>query len=277
MARINEILQEIKANFLGSLTMRSFYGLDATKTFDEQFSPVSLEAQYVEISGALTNDFETFVDVRTSEIEAKIAAEYPFSVSWYFSRALAFQFGDTLEYNPDTFGFSYAIIDASKQIIKHVAIRQVTNDDNVTVLRVYAAKEGKKALNPDELNAFSEYLFQIGAAGTHFEYITRDPDKLTINLRIYYNPQVLNGAGEKLSGGNKPVIEAVNDYLNNIRYAGIFNRTHIVDAIQKADGVSDVVLDDVLLNNVTNNSQSFQSPSGFYVAETINATYTPAL
>lgn len=277
MARITEILDTIKSNFANNFVLRSFYGLNANKSFDEQFSPVSLETQYVELSGALTNDFETLVDVRTSEIEAKIAAEYPFSVSWYYARALAFQFGDTLQYNPQTFGFDYEKTDAAKQIIKHVSIRQIESEERVTVLRIYVAKEGKKALSADELKAFTGYLFQIGAAGTHFDYITRDPDKLEINVRIFYDPQVLNSSGERLRDGGNPITEAIHAYLDAIRYGGVFSRTRLVDAIQRADGVADIVLDNVSLNGVLNNSRTFESPSGFYVAETINATYTPAL
>lgn len=277
MSRLTEILSSIKANFTNSIILRSFYGLDENKTFDQQFSAVSLESQFVEVAGALTNDFETLVDARASGIEAQIAAKYPFSVPWYYSISLAFQLGDTLVFNPDTFGFGYAVIDESKQIIKHVAIRQIENDDHVTVLRIYVAKEGKQALTPDELNAFVSYIFKLGAAGTHFDYVTRNPDVLDISVRIFYDPQILNASGERLSGGGKPVDEAINTYLDGILYGGVFNRTKIVDAIQNADGVADVVLDNVSMNGTLNNAQSFTSPSGFYLAENINATYTPQL
>ena len=126
----------------------------------------------------------------------------------------------------------------------------------------------------DELAAFSGYITQKGAAGTHFQFISLAPDNLILNLTVFYDPQVLKSTGEKLSDGTKPVEIAINNYLNGIQYGGLFNRTKQTDAIQLADGVFDVVLGNVTINGDLNADREFESPSGFFTAQTINVTYT---
>ena len=45
------------------------------------------------------------------------------SIPWYFDKAKAFQYGDALILNPRTFGYEYAKVDTSKQLVKYVAVR----------------------------------------------------------------------------------------------------------------------------------------------------------
>lgn len=274
MRKLTDIVQSIKNNFVANFIMQSTYDLDAAKTFDEQFRTVSIEAQYVDLTASAIYDHEQIVDDRAADIEAQIAAAYPFSRAWFYDTALSFQLGDTLQFNPDTYKFSYPVISDTKRIIKFVAIRQLIIE-GVTILRIYVTKDGKQALTPDEMNAFSAYMFQVGYAGAHFEYVSENPDNLVVNYRVYYNPQILNMGGERLSGGGKPVEEAIANYLNSIRYGGAFNRTKCDDAVQKADGVSDIILGDVYMNEELANDQTFESPSGFFNAQSINVVYTP--
>jgi len=162
----------------------------------------------------------------------------------------------------------------TKQIIKFTTIRQ-RQVEGVTKLQVFATKANKTALTTDELAAFSAYITQTGAAGTHFEFISLNPDQLIINLTVYYDPQILSSTGVSLSDGTKPIEISINSYLNGIKYGGTFNRTRQTDAVQLASGVNDVVLGDISVNADLNNLQSFESASGFYTAQTINAIYIP--
>lgn len=249
------------------------YGLDTTKTFDEQFSQVSVEAIWTYIVALAIYLLESIFDTKQTELEARIAAEYPFSFSWYYYKARLFQLGDTLIFDDTTYKFTYPLQDETKQIVDYVAVRQ-REVDGVTKLQVYAAKAGKAALTVDEKAAFEAYMRQIGAAGTHFEFVSLAPDELKIDLVVTYNPQALDSTGERLAGGGKPVEEAVNAYLDGIKYSGAFSRTKLVDAVQQATGVIDVVLGDVLLNDVLTATQTFESDSGFYEAVEINVVYT---
>lgn len=274
MARtVTDISQAIKADFVANLTLRSVYELDASLTFDDQFSRVSIEAILIYIWSMAVYIHESYIDSKTAEIESQIASEYLFSIPWYSGISLAFQLGDSLKLNEVTNKIEYSVVDASKQIIKFATVRQRLVS-GVTKLQLYVAKAGKTALTTDELTAFSGYITQRGAAGTHFQFISLAPDQLELNLRVYYDPQILNAAGEKLSDGTKSVVMAINSYLDAIKYGGVFNRTRQTDAIQLADGVNDIILGDVKVNGDLNNNREFESASGFYVATTINVTYT---
>lgn len=273
MRTLDEIKQAIRADFVANFALSEAYDLDTTKTFDEQFSKVSVEAIWTFIVALSIFLLESIFDAKQTQLEARIAAEYPFSFSWYYDKAKAFQLGDSLVFDESTYQFTYPVTDAAKQIIGFVAVRQ-REVDGVTKLQVYAAKAGKSALVVDEKAAFEAYIRQIGAAGTHFEFISLAPDQLKINLVVTYNPQLLDSTGERLAGGGKPVDDAVNAYLDGIKYSGSFSRTKLVDVVQAASGVIDVVLGDVELNDVVTNTQTFESDSGFYEAEEINVTYT---
>lgn len=276
MRTFADILQSVRNYFVSNDTLKTTYNLDSSKNFEDQFSPVALESIQTHITASAIYDHERIVDDRCGEIEARIGAEYFFSIPWWRAKIIAFQLGDELEYNDVTKGFSYPLIDESKQIIRHVALRE-PQDDGVTKLKIYIAKENKEALSVDEMQAFEGYVRQIGAAGTHYQFVSESPNALKINLRIYYNPQILSNAGALLTGGGFPVNDAVDSYLNGIKYSGAFNRTKLIDEIQKATGVDDAVLDDVLLDDVLNNSRQFESSSGFFYAENIKAEYIASL
>jgi hypothetical protein len=275
MRSSEDIRKAIRTSFIENFVLREAYGLDPTKSFEEQFSSASIEAQYTDIAASAIYNHEYTVNERADGIAAQIAAEYPFSLAWYYSKALDFQLGDALTFNEKTYRFSYPVVDPAKQIIRLVSVRQLIIDD-VTKLRIYATKINKQPLTLSEKAAFEAYMHQIAAAGTHFDgVVSRSPDNLTLNCAVYYNPQILSNIGERLSGGGRPVDESVVSCLDNIKYSGAFNRTKIVDAIQAAEGVVDVVLNDVYMNNELNNAQSFESESGFFNAQAVNVTYIP--
>ena len=273
MRTFNEILDAIRASFIANLTLQTAYGFDPEQTFDEQFSTVSIEAMITYIVASAIYLHEQIVDAKATELENKIASEYPFTINWYKNRSLLYQLGDNIVFDETTQTFAYETTDESKQIVKFVALRERVIE-GVTKLQVYVTKTDKSALTAGELAAFTTYLKQIGAAGTHFEFISLAPDQLTVNLTVTYNPLLISSSGESLSDGTNPVNDAVSAYLDGIRYSGMFNRSKQTDAIQNATGVLDCVLGDVKMNGDLNNSQNFESPSGFFQAQTINVTYT---
>lgn len=269
---LNEILLATRQAWVEDQVLRGVYGLDVDKSWDDQFSAVSVESAITYVVSYVIWLYEQIVFANSTEISAQIASQQPFSVPWYTSIAKAFQLGDQLEYNEDTYKFGYSVIDTAKQIVKYVAIRQ-RQVEGVTKLQVFATKADKAAMTADELSAFSSYITQCGAAGTHFQFISLAPDSLEINLTVYYDPQILSSSGLLLSDGSNPIQTAVNEYLNGIQYAGVFNRTKLTDSIQLATGIKDVLLGDVRLNGDLNNNRQFESASGFYQATTINVTY----
>lgn len=273
MARtFSEILLSVRNEFISNITLQGIYGLDVSKSWDEQFSTVSVESALTYVFSFCIYLYEQIINSKIEEIASKIATEHEFSIPWYYAISKAFQLGDSLEFDDNTYKHEYAVIDATKQIVKYVAVRQ-RQIYGLTKLQIFASKENKIALTSDELAAFSSYINKKGAAGTHFDFVSLNPDLLDIHIAVYYDAMYIKNTGESLSTGIKVVDQAINSYLDNIEYGGQFNRTKLIDAIQSVTGVNDVEIGAIYLNEDLNNSRQFESQSGFYKANLISATY----
>ena len=205
MARtINEISQEIKEAFVADEVIREIYDLQPGLPFDGQFSKVSIEARLIYVFASGVWLMEQLWGVFRFDVEKKVDESYVTSLSWYYRKALEFQKGDSLVFNDKTYSFGYPVKDESKQVVKNVAVRQVT-DDGVTKLKVYFSDVNKQPLTGDLRESFESYMREIGAAGTHYLFVSETPDALRVHLRVYYDPLVLDSTGTRLEGGGKPV------------------------------------------------------------------------
>lgn len=266
MRTIHEISVQLKESFLTNETIQSIYELNPDNTFDEQFSKVSIEAVLIYIFSASVWLLEQIWESFKIETEQRIDDAYVTSLSWYYRKALEFQKGDPLEFDSKTYSYIYPIIDVNKQIVKNVAIRQVT-DENVTKLKVYFSDENKQPLSPDLRTSFETYMREIGAAGTHYLFVSEAPDPLRVHLRIYYDPLVLDSTGTRLEGGGKPVEETVESYLNALEYGGTFYASKLIDMIQTAQGVKDVELDGTTWQGTKENRRRIDAVSGSFAYE----------
>lgn len=273
MRKLDEITQEIRGNFVSNVTIQEAYGLDIAKTFDEQFSKVSIESVITFIVAFSIWVFESILNAHKTDINATIAQQSICNIPWYHAKSLAFQLGDIIVMNPDTYRFDYPVIDINKQVIKFASVRQVESD-GVTVLRVYVSKENKIPLTVNELDAFTAYIREIGAAGIHYEIISQAPTNLSFTLDVVRNPMVLDSDGNRLSDGVNTVSEAISLYLDQIVYGGVFNRTKLIDAVQSADGVVDVILTAVRIGSEPSTAQNIESPGGSFVHDFYNSVIT---
>ena len=265
MAReIQDIKADLKAAFVDNVTLQELYGLDETKGFDEQFSKVSIEARLIDVWAAAVWVLETLWNAFKSETEAVIDAAYVTSLSWYYAKALEFQKGDALEYNEKAYRFEYAVKDETKQVVKNVAVRQVT-DEGVTKLKMYFSDAGKQALTGDVRTAFEAYMRQVGAAGTHYLFVSEAPDELRVHLHVYYDALVLDSTGTRLNGGGKPVEEAIEGYLNGLEYGGVMYASKLIDVIQQAEGGKDVTLDGTTWKGTLEDRRRIDAESGAFV------------
>lgn len=267
MARtIQEIGTYIKTQFVADETIREAYGLTPDKTFDEQFSKVSIEAILIYVFASSAWLLEQLWDTFRMETERMIDESYVTSFSWYFRKALEFQAGDNLVFDEKTYSFKYQTLDKNKRLVKNVAIRQVT-DDGVTKLKVYFSDEQKMPITGDTRMAFEAYIREIGAAGTHYQFVSSAPDPLRVHLHIYYDPLVVDSSGTSIDGGGKPVEETIKEYLNSLEYGGIFYASKLVDRIQTTQGVKDITLEGTTWDGVKENRRKIEAESGAFVYE----------
>lgn len=241
MARtIAEIKKEMTDAYMSNSVIRNIYGITGDSDFDAVFSPVSIESTLFYIFAATAHVIEQMFDQFKSDVDERIDANVVPTVRWYHSSALAFQYGDSLVYDPEKYQFRYLIHDESKQLVKYVAVKD--RGGSIQIL-VSGDKGGLPTpLTGDVLAAFKRYMNSIKIAGVILAIQSMQADDIRINATIEVDPMVINTDGVRLSDGSKPVITAINNYLKGIEYGGKFNKTKLVDAIQNVAGVLDVEL-----------------------------------
>ncbi|MCX6232121.1 MAG: nucleotidyltransferase [Bacteroidetes bacterium] len=219
---------------------------------------------------------EVIFDKHTLEIDNKINSLIPGTIRWYYQQCLIFQYGDALEWVNSKFG--YAVTDTTKMIIKRCAIKEVAGQ-----LRIKVAKETSnipEALTTPELNDFKSYLNKIKFAGTNLSVISYPAHLIKMRLGIVYDPLVLTANGTTIINNTAVINNAVEDYLKNIIYGGVINRTKLIDTVQQESGIIDVFIVNMyekesgapVWNEIT--TQNFEAVSGYYKLDLLDLNMT---
>lgn len=220
MARtIAEIKKEMTDAFMDDETLQLKYGFDPSKSFNDQFSRVSIESLIFSIVASSIWLLEQLFDKHQEEVSNTISKR-AHTLVWYREKALAFQFGydlrdDICEY--DNTGLSDEEIQSSKIVAKcscesvnaifpTIKIKAVTN---------------KGAMTEDQLNAFSSYMYEIADAGVQLSIVSKNPDKLGLSVNILYDPLLMNGNGKLYNEGtDNAVAKYIDEYLATLEYNG---------------------------------------------------------
>ncbi len=177
---------------------------------------------------------ETLFDSHKAEVTDIIATQKPHTLQWYVTKTKQFQFGVTLP--PETDSYAATTTDPAVAIIQYAAAVELSN-----LVRIKAATLSGGVLAPIssvQLNALTGYLNRIKDAGVRLQVTSNNPDMLRLILNIYYNPLVLNAAGERLDGTSlTPIKDAVNNFLANLPFNGLFVLNNLVAALQGIEGV----------------------------------------
>lgn len=277
MRTFKEITEYIKQEFVDSDVLADMYGLDASKTFDEQFSKASLEAVLIYIVAMASYLCERIFAETRQEVTAAIDSHYIASLPWFQSIALEYQDGYDLVYDSKTFIFGYEQEDDEARIVKYAYARNASVD-TISWVSIFVSKENKEPLEEAELQRFSTYMQRRVPAGTNMQITSKKSDRLRINVQVNYNPLLLKSDGVRIEGAGKPVDEAIQAYVDSIPYGGVFNKTRLVDALQAAEGVVDVILGDVYTARDDASFEllqgnSYTSSSGGLVIDSSNISY----
>jgi len=176
---------------------------------------------------------ENLFDLHVSEVNSILATQKPHTLQWYVTKAKAFQFGDALPADTDL----YSVVDAGTQIVKYAAAIELDN-----MVRIKVAKITGAALTPLdatlELPPFTAYMQLIKDAGVRLNITSGAPDTLKLVLNIYYDPLVLDSTGARLDGtSTTPVKDAINNFLVNLPFNGLFVINNLIATLQSISGV----------------------------------------
>jgi hypothetical protein len=184
---------------------------------------------------------ETLQDRHVAEVTALKYTLITGTPIWYRQKALEFQYGDALTWNGAQ--YVYDPITESNQIVKRAAVVTAGGITRVKVAKLDVDGVTPIPLTSPENVSFTAYMESIAFAGVNILVISTDADEIIINATIYYDPLVLTPTGESIEDvGVFPAEDAINAYISNLPFNGVFNKTQLVDAIQAAEGVVDPVL-----------------------------------
>ena len=177
---------------------------------------------------------ENLFDAHKNEVTTIIAAQKPHTLQWYVTMAKQFQYGVSLPADTDT--YTTPSTNPLIAIVQYAAAVELTN-----LIRIKAATLTAGVLAPissGQLTAFSAYMNLIKDAGVRLQLTSGSADTLRLAVNIFYDPLVLTATGARLDGtAATPVQDAVNAFLDNLPFNGLFVLNNLIAALQAIDGV----------------------------------------
>lgn len=231
---IAEIKKEMTDAFMADETLHLKYGFDNTKSFESQFSKVSLESIILYIVACSIWVLETLFDKHQEEVSDTIAKR-AHTLAWYREKAFAFQMDcdlreDIAEY--DNSNLTDEQIESSKIVAKCSCEQSGTTFPTILIKAV--TEQG--AMTEDQLTKFTAYISEIADAGMKVSVVSQNPDKLGLSITIMYDPLICDAEGNVANVG-KSVEDYINDYLSSLEYNGKFYPNMLERYLMSCEGV----------------------------------------
>ena len=205
-------------------------------------SKVAIWRLWVYIISVAIWSLEKLFDLHRTDIDKRLTELKPHTARWYRSKALAFQYGFSLSLDSDKYDdddkqwFTKEQIDASK-IIKYSAVVESKNEGRLIVKIAGEQDDTLQPITDVQKQAFEAYLQEIKDAGVRLSVVNYQPDILHLQMKIVYDPLVLDSNGQSITHATKPVETAIKDYLKRLPFNGELVLARLIDALQQAEGV----------------------------------------
>ena len=234
MARtISEIKRAICAEWMGNEDVQKAYGFSAGEHFSDKFSVVSVENLLFYIVAVCSWVVESLIDAHKSEVDAALEALTPHRAKWYRDKVLAFMKGKPLARESDIYDTSEMTaseIEAAK-VVKYAAVSENAQTSIVTI-KVAGETDGRRsALDATTQRQLENYLREVKDAGVRFSLVNESADRFKCALSICYDGML------EATSVAKSVLEAVQDYVENLPFNGVYSNMALVDAVQQVEGV----------------------------------------
>lgn len=233
-------------------------------------SKVAIWRLWVYIIAVAIWSLEKLFDQHRADIDKRLAELKPHTARWYRSKALAFQYGFDLLPDSDKFnnqGHTEEAIEASK-IVKYSAVIESKNEGRLIVKIAGEQGEQLQPITDAQKQAFEAYLQEIKDAGVRLSVVNYQPDVLHLQMKIVYDPLVLDSNGQSIIHATRPVEETIKSYLKRLPFNGELVLAHLIDALQQAEGVK-------IPHLVLAQSKNITSSGGYGAFETIEISKIP--
>jgi len=202
-------------------------------------SKVAIWRLWVYIIAVAIWSLEKLFDLHRADIDKRLAELKPHTARWYRSKALAFQYGFDLLTDSDKFnntGHTEEQIEASK-IVKYSAVVESPNEGRLIVKIAGEQGEQLQPITDAQKQAFEAYLQEIKDAGVRLSIVNYQPDILHLQMKIVYDPLLIDSNGQNIIHATKPVETAIKEYLKRLPFNGELVLAHLIDELQQAEGV----------------------------------------
>ncbi len=202
-------------------------------------SKVSIWNLFLYIVARCFQDQRAYFDAHRADVDYKLANQKSGTLPWYRFMALSFQYGFDLIEDTDKFDnrkVSEQDIDASK-IIKYSAVNE-SSERGVIIIKVATETNNELSkITIDQYDALTAYFEEIKFAGSRITIINYLADNLFLNIQIYRDPLVLTPTGISILDGNKPVEDALLEFMKELPFNGELILQSLVDKLQGVKGV----------------------------------------
>lgn len=230
------------SEFISNTDIIEKYDLDVSKSFDDQFSKVSIESILFYVFAACMWLTEKLFEQHKTDINTVIYARRPHIPVWYAEKAKAFQFGDPLPLLPDdsdeydNTNKSEEEIERSK-IIKFSAAVE-SSDKSILYLKIATENNSLKTpITEIQKTAFKNYINRVSDAGVRIMIVNEPADQIRLVLDIYFDQLIFNSEGKRHDDGSSPVQDAIRNYLSNLQFNGEYTNIAMVEVLRSVDGV----------------------------------------
>ena len=233
-------------------------------------SKVAMWRLWVYIISVAIWSLEKLFDLHRTDIDKRLTELKPHTARWYRSKALAFQYGFGLSFDSDKYNNQWLteeLIEASK-IIKYSAVVESKNEGRLIVKIAGEQGDTLQPITDAQRQSFEAYLQEIKDAGVRLSVVNYQPDILHLQMKIIYDPLVLDSNGQSITKATKPVEETIISYLKRLPFNGELVLAHLIDALQQAEGVK-------IPHLVLAQSKNITSGGGYGAFETIEISKIP--
>ena len=202
-------------------------------------SKVAIWRLWVYIIAVAIWSLEKIFDIHRADIDKRLAELKPHTARWYRSKALAFQYGFDLLPDSDKFnnqGHTEEAIEASK-IVKYSAVVESPNEGRLIGKIATEQVDTLQPITDAQKQAFEAYLQEIKDAGVRLSVVNYQPDILHLQMKIVYDPLVLDSNGQSITNAFNPIERTIKAYLKKLPFNGELVLAHLIDALQATEGV----------------------------------------
>lgn len=275
---IREIKAEMTSAFVEQPVVQSTYGLSAGKSFDEQFSVISIESIVFYVFAVAVWTLEQLMGLHEAEVSEQIARLEPHTLRWYVGKSKTFMYGQKLNENRDDYdltGLTEEEIDA-RRVVKYAV---ATESNTVVYLKVARRLDGNpEPLTEGQLQAFRSYVDEIKDAGVAVVVRSEPADAICVVVVVYYDPTILSGDGVRLSDGARVVEGAVQGVITELPFDGVYRNSDLLHSLQSVEGVEVVDIVNVEVRPARQEEWvkvvGYNRPySGYYSLESLDVKY----